>query len=56
MGEKLGLIVDKVSYGATGYIGNKILKFIVRLISNKYTVNLAPNLLAHSMRIRWKVK
>lgn len=56
MGEKLGLIVDKVSYGATGYIGNKILKCIVRLISNKYTVNLAPNLLAHSMRIRWKVK
>lgn len=56
MGEKLGLIVDKVSYGTTGYIGNKILKFIVRLISNKYTVNLAPNLLAHSMRIRWKVK
>ena len=56
MGEKLGMVVDKISYGATGYAGNRILKFIVRLISNKYTVNLAPNLLAHSMRIRWKVK
>ena len=56
MGEKLGLVVDKISYGATGYAGNIILKFIVRLISNKYTVSLAPNLLAHSMRIRWKVK
>lgn len=56
MGESLGLKVDKIEYGATGYGGNyKILKFLVRLIANKYSVNLNPNLLAHSMKIRWRV-
>ena len=56
IGESLGLKVDKIEYGATGYSGkNKILKLILRLIANKYTVNLNPNLLAHSMKIRWRV-
>lgn len=56
MGESLGLKIDKIEYGATGYAGKcKILRYLMRLISNKYTVNLNPNLLAHSMKIRWRV-
>jgi 2-polyprenyl-3-methyl-5-hydroxy-6-metoxy-1,4-benzoquinol methylase len=56
MGESLGLKIDKIEYGATGYAGNcKLSKYLIRLISNKYTVNLNPNLLAHSMKIRWRV-
>jgi len=56
MGENLGLEIDKIEYGATGYSGNsKLLKLLVRLIANRYTVNLNPNLLAHSMKIRWRV-
>jgi 2-polyprenyl-3-methyl-5-hydroxy-6-metoxy-1,4-benzoquinol methylase len=55
IGQNLNLKVDKIEYGATGYSGNKILKLFTRLIANKYTVNLNPNLLAHSMKIRWIV-
>ena len=55
MGEKLGLVAEKIKYSATAYGGSSALRFIVRLISNKYTVNLAPNLLAHSMKVRWRV-
>jgi 2-polyprenyl-3-methyl-5-hydroxy-6-metoxy-1,4-benzoquinol methylase len=56
MGESLGLKIDKIEYGATSYAGNcKIFRYLVRLISNKYTINLNPNLLAHSMKIRWRV-
>ena len=55
MGESLGLKIDKIEYGATGYGGkSKLIKILLKLIANKYTVNLNPNLLAHSMKIRWK--
>ena len=55
MGESLGLIIDKIEYGATGYSGkSKIVKLFAKLIANKYTVNINPNLLAHSIKIRWK--
>ena len=56
MGESLGLKVDKVEYNVTGYGGsNFIFKVLTKLIANKYTVNLNPNLFAHRMKIRWKV-
>ena len=56
MGESLGLKVDKVEYNVTGYGGNNfIFKVLTKLIANKYTVNLNPNLFAHRMKIRWKV-
>ena len=56
MGEQLGLIVDKVEYNVTGYGGKSLtLKVLTKLIANKYTVNLNPSLLAHSMKIRWKI-
>jgi len=56
MGENLGLKIDKIEYGATGYGGScKLLRYLVRLFANKYTVKLNPNLLAHSMKIRWRV-
>ena len=56
MGESLDLKVDKVEYNVTGYGGNNfIFKVLTKLIANKYTVNLNPNLFAHRMKIRWKV-
>lgn len=57
MGTELGLKVDKVEYTVTGYGGkNIILKVLTKLIANKYTLKFNPNLLAHSMKIRWKVE
>ena len=57
MGSNLGLKVDKVEYQVTGYGGrNLLLKILTKLIANKYTLNLNPSLLAHSMKIRWKIK
>ena len=55
MGQGLGLKVDRIEYEASSYGGNKILRLLVKLLSNKYTVNLNPNLFAHRMKIRWKV-
>jgi 2-polyprenyl-3-methyl-5-hydroxy-6-metoxy-1,4-benzoquinol methylase len=56
MGESLGLKVNKIEYNVTGYGGNNfIFKVLTKLIANKYTVNLNPNLFAHRMKIRWKV-
>jgi hypothetical protein len=56
MGESLGLTIDKIEYGATGYSGNcKLLRYLVKLLANKYTVKLNPNLLAHSMKIRRRI-
>lgn len=57
MGENLGLKIDKIEYEATGYYGNsKVLKLVIRLLANKYTVNLNPSLLAHRMKIIWRVE
>ncbi len=57
MGELLGLKVEKIEYVPTSYFGkSKLLKLLTKLIANKYTVKLNPNLLAHSMRVRWRVK
>jgi 2-polyprenyl-3-methyl-5-hydroxy-6-metoxy-1,4-benzoquinol methylase len=57
MGEKLNFKTDKVSFGAASYGGKSVIfKILTRIISNKYTVNLNPNLLAHSMKIRWKME
>ena len=55
MGESLGLQIDKIEYNPIYFTGNKLIKILVKLLSNKYTVNINPNLLAHSMKIRWKV-
>ena len=57
MGERLQLEVERVEYSPTVYGGrNIILKNLIRIISNKYTVNLFPGLLAHSLKIKWIVK
>jgi len=57
MGDNLGLKIDKLEYRVTGYGGkNILLKILTKLVANKYTVNLNPSLLAHSMKIRWKVE
>ena len=56
MGENLGLKLEEIEYGATSYNGkNRFLRLLIRLIANKYTVKLNPNLLAHSMKVRWVV-
>ena len=56
IGENLGLKVDKIEYKTHGYGGDsKIMRLIFRLIANKYTIKINPNLFAHSMKIRWKV-
>jgi len=57
MEEILGLELDKLEYVPTSYQGkNFLIKLLVRLISNKYTVKLRPELFAHHMRIRWRIK
>ena len=57
MGERLDLQIDKIEYFATGYSGQNIfLKLLIKFIANKYTVKINPNLLAHNMKIRWKLK
>lgn len=56
MGKSLGFKVDKIEYGTTGYFGkSKIIKLLIRLFINRYTVNINPNILAHSMKIRWRL-
>ena len=57
LGDILGLELEKIEYFPTTYFGNsKFLKLIIRLFSNKYTVKLRPELLAHNMKVRWRVK
>jgi len=34
---------------------SKFIKLLFKIIANKYTVDYNPSLLAHSMKIRWKV-
>ena len=56
MGRQLNLKLDKVEYFPIFYLGsNIILKIILKILSNRITVRLYPNLLAHSMKVRWKV-
>lgn len=55
MGKMAGLEIDKIEYTPTSYGGCKIFKFFIKLIANRYTVNLNPSLLAHSIKIRWKI-
>lgn len=56
MGESLGLKAEKIEYGATGYFGKyRIIRLLIRLFINKYTVNVNPNIFAHSMKIRWRL-
>lgn len=56
MGESLSYKIERIEYVPTGYYGkSKLLKILVRFFANKYTVNLNPNLLAHHMKIRWRV-
>lgn len=56
MGHIVGLNIDKIVFKPTTYFGSsKILKLLIRLFINKYTVNLNPNLLAHRMDVRFKV-
>jgi 2-polyprenyl-3-methyl-5-hydroxy-6-metoxy-1,4-benzoquinol methylase len=57
MGNKLGLKVDKFEYQVTGYNGkNLLLKILTKLVANRFTLHLNPSLLAHSMKIRWRVE
>ncbi len=57
MGNNLNLTLEEVQYDYTRYIGkNLLLKAIFKLISNNVTAHLFPNLFAHSMKIRWKVR
>lgn len=52
----LNLEIEKIEYFPTTYYGrSSFLKFFFRLIANKYTVKINPNLLAHSLKIRYKV-
>ena len=56
IGESLNLFVDKIEYTPTTYLGeSRMLNLLFKIIANKYTVNYNPSLLAHSMKIRWKV-
>jgi 2-polyprenyl-3-methyl-5-hydroxy-6-metoxy-1,4-benzoquinol methylase len=56
MGEKLNLKIEQIEYLPSFYLGkNFALKFFMKLLSNKITAPLAPNLLSHSMKVRWKV-
>lgn len=57
IGDKLDLFVDKIEFTSATYMGESIfLKYLFKIIANKYTVNFNPNLLAHVMKIRWKVR
>ena len=56
IGERLDLFIDKIEYTSTEYMGeSKFIKLLFKIIANKYTVDYNPSLLAHSMKIRWKV-
>ena len=56
IGERLDLFIDKIEYTSTAYMGeSKFIKLLFKIIANKYTVDYCPNLLAHSIKIRWKV-
>jgi len=57
IGERLDLYADKIEFTSAIYMGESIfLKYLFKIIANKYTVNFSPNLLAHSMKIRWQVR
>ena len=57
IGERLDLFVDKIEFTSTAYMGeSRFIKYLFRIIANKYTVYFNPNLLAHRMKIRWKVR
>jgi SAM-dependent methyltransferase len=57
MGEIHDLYISQLTYKPGGYFGkNKILRFLSRLVSNKYSAKLLPNLLAHSMIFSWQKK
>jgi len=56
MGSRMNLNIDKTEYLPSFYLGSNILlKIIMKFISNKITAPIYPNLLAHSMKVRWKV-
>ena len=57
IGNLLDLEIEKIIFVPTSYPGkSKILKFIFRILCNKFTVKLFPNLVAHNMKIRWVLK
>ena len=57
IGKLLDLDIEEIIYVPTSYPGkSKFLKFIFRIISNKFTVKCFPNLVAHNMKIRWGLK
>lgn len=56
MGSRINLKFEKAEYLPTFYLGrNILLKAVMKIISNKITAPIFPNLLAHSMKVRWKV-
>ena len=56
IGDKLGLKVDKIEYKEPIYYGeSRLWKLLHRLLFNKYSILMNPNLFAHSMKIRWKL-
>ncbi len=57
IGEMLDLYADKIEFNSTSYLGkSRFIKLFFKIISNKFTVKYSPNLLAHSMKIRWQVR
>ena len=57
IGDNLDLFVDKIEFTSATYMGESIfLKYLFKIIANKYTVNFNPSVLAHAMKIRWKVR
>jgi 2-polyprenyl-3-methyl-5-hydroxy-6-metoxy-1,4-benzoquinol methylase len=56
MGNNLGFKIDRIEYGPSGYYGkHRFIRLMVRLFINKYSVKIYPNILAHSMKIRWRM-
>ena len=56
IGDKLGLKVDKIEYKEPIYYGeSRLWELLHRLLFNKYSILMNPNLFAHSMKIRWKL-
>ena len=57
IGEMLDLYADKIEFNSTSYLGeSRFIKLFFKIIANKFTVKYSPNLLAHSMKIRWQVR
>ena len=55
MGKKVGLVPDKIIWEPVVYPNPGILHYLIKIIINKRTVKLNPDLLAHRLKVRWKI-